>query len=54
MDEIIILGLYQSACSDNNVQRYRFHVQVADWEAHAWIHRRLSFDIMRGVAEQFV
>ena len=39
---------------DRIVQRYRLHAQVADWEAHAWIHRRLSFAIMRGVAEQFV
>ena len=36
------------------VQRYRLHAHVADWEAHAWIFRRLSFAIMRGVAEQFV
>ena len=36
------------------VERYHLHAQVADWEAHAWIYRRLSFAIMRGVAEQFV
>ena len=36
------------------VERYRLHAQVADWEAHAWIYRRLSFVIMHGVAEQFV
>ena len=39
---------------DRVVQRYRLHAQVADWEAHAWIFRRLSFTIMRSVAEQFV
>ena len=39
---------------DRSVQRYRLHAQVADWEAHAWIHRRISFAIMRVVAEQFV
>ena len=36
------------------VQRYRLHAQVADWEAHAWIYRKLSFAIMRGVAERIV
>ena len=36
------------------VQRYRMHAQVSDWEAPAWIYRRLSFAIMHGVAEQFV
>ena len=36
------------------VQRYRLHAHVADWEAHTWIYRRLSFVIMRGVAEQFI
>ena len=35
------------------VQHYRLHAQVADWEAHVWIYRRLSFAIMRGVVEQF-
>ena len=34
--------------------RCRLYAQVADWEAQAWIHRRLSFAIMRGVAEPFV
>ena len=29
------------------------HAEVADWESHVWIYRRLCFAIMRGVAEQF-
>ena len=36
------------------MQHYHLHAQAADWEAHTWIYRRLSFAIMRGVAEQFV
>ena len=35
-------------------RRYRIHARVTEWEAHAWIHRRLSFAVMRGVADQFV
>ena len=35
-------------------KRYGTHLQVTEWEAHAWVHRRLSFAIMRSVAEQFV
>ena len=31
-------------------RRYRIHACVAEWEAHAWVHRRLSF----GVAGQLL
>ena len=54
---ISIFGSFGLAAQDllqRVVQRYRLHAQVVDWEAHAWIYRRLSFAIMRGVAEQFV
>ena len=34
--------------------RYRTHACLAEWEAHARVHRRLSFAVMRGVADQFV
>ena len=39
---------------DRICQRFASHTQVPAWEAHAWVHRRLSFSIIRGVAEQFV
>ena len=51
-----ILGSFGPAAQDllhRVVQRYRLHALVADWEAHAWIYRILSFAIMRGVVEQF-
>ena len=35
-------------------QRYVSHARIPEWEAHAWVFHRLSFAIMRGVAEQFV
>ena len=35
-------------------RRFRTYARVAQWEAHAWVHRRLSFASMRGVADQFV
>ena len=35
-------------------RRYRTHARIAEWEAHARVHRRLSFAVMRGVADQFV
>ena len=34
--------------------RYRFHARITKWEAHAWIHRHLSFPVMRGVADGFL
>ena len=30
------------------------HARISKWEAHACVFRRLSFAVMRGVAEQFV
>ena len=35
-------------------QRYVSHARIRPWEAHQWVYRRLSFAVMRGVAEQFV
>ena len=35
---------------DRVCRRYRIHARVVQWEAHAWIHRRLSFAVMRRVA----
>ena len=35
-------------------QRYRIHARIAVWEAHALVHRRLSFSVMCGVANLFV
>ena len=35
-------------------RQYHIHTRIAEWEAHAWVHRRLSFVIMRGVADRFV
>ena len=35
-------------------RRYRTHARIAEWEAHSRVHRRLSFAVMRGVADQFV
>ena len=35
-------------------QRYSSHAPVSSWEAHSYIFRRLSFALIRGVAEQFV
>ena len=52
-----IFGSFGPAAQDllhRVVQRYRLHAHVADWEAHAWKCRGISFAIMRGVAEQFV
>ena len=35
-------------------RRYRTHARIAEWEAHSQVHRRPSFAVMRGVADQFV
>ena len=39
---------------DRVCRRYVSHAHIPPWEAHPWVYRRLSFSIMRGVAEQFV
>ena len=39
---------------DRVCREYHIHARVAKWEAHAWIHRHLSFTVMREVADQFV
>ena len=39
---------------DRVCQGYRIHAYVVEWEAHAWIHRCLSFTFMRGMTDQFV
>ena len=39
---------------DRICRRYRTHARIAEWEAHARVHNRLSFAVMRWVAEQFV
>ena len=33
---------------------YRIHARVSEWEAHACVHHRLSFVIMRGVVDHYV
>ena len=32
-------------------QRLTSHAQIPEWEAHAWVFPRLSFVVMRMVAE---
>ena len=52
-----VFGSFGSAAQEllaRVCRRYRTHARIAEWEAHAWVHRRLSFAIMRGVADQFV
>ena len=52
-----VLGSFGPAAQellDRICRRYRTHARIAEWEAHARVHRRLSFTVMRGVAEQFV
>ena len=39
---------------DRVSRQYRIHACVNEWEAHAWVHRCLSFVGMRGVADAFV
>ena len=34
--------------------RFRIHARTAELEVHAWVHRCLSFAVMRGVADQFI
>ena len=39
---------------DRICQRYHIHARITEWEAHTWVHRRLSFAVLRGVADQLV
>ena len=39
---------------DRLYREYVSHAHIPPWEAHPWVYHRLSFSIMRGVAEQFV
>ena len=47
------IGLAAQELLDRVSGRYRIHASVAEWEAHAWVKRYLSFAIMSGVADQF-
>ena len=47
-------GLAAHELPDRVCWRYRIHARVAEWEAHALVHCRQSFAVMRGVADQFV
>ena len=35
-------------------RRYSSHARIPKWEAHAWVFGRLSFIVMRWVAEKFI
>ena len=35
-------------------QPYVSHMLIRPWEAHKWVYHRFSFDVMSGVAEEFV
>ena len=48
-----MLGSFSHAAQellDRVCRRYDIHARVVEWEAHAWIHRRVSFAVLRGVA----
>ena len=52
-----VFGCFGPAAQDlieRVCRRYSTHARIVEWEAHAWVHRHLSFAVMRGVADQFV